>query len=115
MGCPLSTLNGRAGTDPLQTFEFQSYLERWESCGSISRGTRPMAAFEPGSEEAWRSALQMQRRHLRQMEEDGRYSAKMISDARRRVDRIWKQGRSEWQAPGRHNKMPLPQPVEKPE
>jgi hypothetical protein len=47
-----------------------------------------------------------------------RFSAlakEVASDARRRVDRIWKQGRSGWQAPGRHNKMPLPRPVEKPE
>jgi hypothetical protein len=74
-----------------------------------------MATPEPGSEEAWRSVLQSERRHLRELEEDGRYGPKLISDARRRGERIWKQGRPEWQAPGRHDKMPLPQPVEKPE
>jgi hypothetical protein len=74
-----------------------------------------MATPEPGSEEAWRSVLQAERRHLRELQEDGRYEPKLVSDAQRRVERIWKQGRPEWQAPGRHNKMPLPQPLEKSE
>lgn len=69
---------------------------------------------DSGSEEAWRSSLQMQRRYLRELEEDERRSPKELSDARRRVQRIWEQGRPEWRAPGRHNRLPLPQPVEKP-
>jgi hypothetical protein len=63
---------------------------------------------EPGSEEAWRSALQLQRGHLRDLEDDERSSPKQLSDARRRVQRIWARGRPEWQAPGRHNRLPLP-------
>jgi hypothetical protein len=49
-------------------------------------------APEPGPEDYWRSSLQLQRGHLRQLEDDGRSSPKAVSDARRRVERIWEQG-----------------------
>ena len=70
---------------------------------------------EPGSEEAWRYALQLQRRQLQHLEENSGVSPRELWEAPRREERIWEQGRPEWQKPGRHNKMPLPQPVEKPE
>lgn len=70
--------------------------------------------LEPGPEDIWRSALRQARQALQASEECG-WGAREVSRERRRVQRIWDQGRPEWQAPGRHNKMPLPQPVETPE
>jgi hypothetical protein len=84
-------------------------------------GTRDTAgescygARMPGPEEHWRHSLQLQRGHLRQLEEDGRSSPKAVSDARRRVERIWEQGLPEWRRKGRHDRLPLPEPVEKPQ
>lgn len=74
-------------------------------------------APEPGSEELWRESLNLLQRHLRELEDDGRTSPKALSDARRRVDRLWERGRPEWRAKGWDRRWPwfLKQKPEKPE
>jgi len=73
---------------------------------------------DPGSEELWRQSLNLQQQHLRELEDDSRGSPKLVSEARRRVERIWEQGRPEWRAKGRDRRLPSflkHKPVEKPE
>ena len=56
---------------------------------------------EGSPEEIWRYSLRLQQAHLSQLENDERSSQRDIFKARDRVERIWDQGRPEWQAKGR--------------
>ena len=88
----------------------------WSST-SLSSGVFAVPP-EPDLEEQWRKSLNLVQSHLRHLEDDNRGSPKLVSDARRRVERVWNQGRPEWRAKGWDRRLPgflKSKPVEKPE